>query len=60
MNRQASLQIFLSDPDIPLLLASQFIDIDSDTLKVMYVIFATSAFVQGMVSAESKKVNHRM
>jgi len=47
-------------PLVLLLLASQFFKIDSDTLMVMYVIFAASSFVQGMVTAESKKVNRRI
>ena len=47
-------------PLILLLLASQFFKIDSDTLMVMYVIFAASSVVQGMVTAESKKVNRRI
>ena len=42
------------------MVVSQFVNIDSDTLDVMYLIFTASAFVQGMVSAESRKVNRRM
>jgi hypothetical protein len=51
-------QVFV--PFILLLVASQFVNIDSETLNVMYIIFFASAIVQGMVSAESKKVNRRM
>jgi len=52
--------LLVISPFALLLLASQFVDIDSGTLNVMYIAFVASAFVQGMVTAESKKVNRRM
>jgi len=65
-NNLGSINIGIKDifqvlaPLLLLVLVSQFVNIDSDTLNVMYVIFVASAFVQGMVSAESKKVNRRI
>lgn len=47
-------------PLVLLLLAGQFLEIDSNAYKVMYVIIIVSAFVQVKVSAESKKVNRRI
>jgi len=47
-------------PLVLLIIAGQFLSIDSDTYNVMFVIFTASTFVQGMVTAESKKVNRRI
>ncbi len=47
-------------PLVLLIITGQFLEIDSDTYKVMFVIFTASTFVQGMVTAESKKVNRRI
>lgn len=47
-------------PLIMLFVAGQFIDIDADTYKVMFVLFTASCLVQGMVTRESKKVNRRI
>lgn len=47
-------------PLILLIIAGQFFEIDRDTYRVMFVIFTASCFVQGMVTAESKKVNRRI
>ena len=47
-------------PLVLLIIAGQFLEIDSDTYKVMFVIFTASTFVQAMVTAETKKVNRRI
>ena len=43
-----------------LLIANSFFTIESELLKVMCVILVASSFVQGMVTAESKKTNRRI
>jgi len=43
-----------------LLLANSFFTIESELFQIMCVIFIASSFVQGMVTAESKKTNRRI
>ena len=43
-----------------LLIANNFFTIESELFQVMCVIFFASSFVQGMVTAESKKTNRRI
>lgn len=43
-----------------LLLANSFFTIESELFQIMLVIFIASSFVQGMVTAESKKTNRRI
>ena len=52
------LQAFI--PLALILLSSRFVDFETETFYVMLGIFAISSFVQGMVRAESIKVNRRI
>ena len=43
-----------------LLIANSFFTIETELFQIMCVIFFASSFVQGMVTAESKKTNRRI
>jgi hypothetical protein len=52
------LQAFV--PFALLLISTRFVDFETDTFYVVLAIVAISSFVQGMVRAESIKVNRRI
>ncbi|NQZ90422.1 MAG: hypothetical protein HRT54_22895 [Colwellia sp.] len=43
-----------------LFIAQRFLNVDPDTLKIMFITLFATSFVQTMITAESKKVNRRI